>query len=516
MVCGDVLVGVDVGTFGTKAVVVDLEGRILGDSFKETDIISPKPLWAEQWPQVWFRALCDAVKVAVSRAGVDPSDVVGLCVSGLYSGSGIPCDRRMEPIRPCIIWMDRRAVREVEWVRRNIGEETIFKVTGNTIDTYFGFTKMLWIKFNEPKTWERTYQLLTTYGYCIYRLTGTVCIDYSSAGNYGGIFNIHKRDWAEDLMEEMGIPRSFFPEEIVESKTIVGEITDEGSKLCGLKKGTPVAAGGVDAPVAALSLGCLEEGDHAAMIGTSTCWSVIQDKPRLTPKLISYPHVAYDREKLYTFGGSATSGGIIRWFRKQFGQIENILGGQLGLSAYKILDLEAEKIPPGSDGLIVLPYFMGERTPIWDPYAKGLIIGLTLSHTKAHIFRALMEGAAYALRHNIETAKACGIPLKPRMGIVDGGAKSPLWRRIFANVTGFPLVYVAESPGTPLGDALLAGVGTKVLGGYEVIRDWVKAAEVQEPDPKISKVYERYYRLYLRLYEMNREIYRRLYEVVEG
>ena len=125
MVCGDVLVGVDVGTFGTKAVVVDLEGRILGDSFKETDIMSPKPLWAEQWPQVWFRALCDAVKVAVSRAGVDSSDVVGLCVSGLYSGSGIPCDRRMEPIRPCIIWMDRRAVREVEWVRRNIGEERV-------------------------------------------------------------------------------------------------------------------------------------------------------------------------------------------------------------------------------------------------------------------------------------------------------------------------------------------------------------------------------------------------------
>ena len=198
---------------------------------------------------------------------------------------------------------------------------------------------------------------------------------------------------------------------------------------------------------------------------------------------------------------------MLRWFRDQFGQIEISLGKQVGLSPYKILDLEAEKVPPGSEGLIVLPYFMGERTPIWDPYSKGLIIGLTLTHTRAHIFRALMEGAAYALRHNIETARANNIPLKPRMGIVDGGAKSPLWRKIFADVTKFPLVYVAESPGTPFGDALLSGVGTGVLKGYEVIKDWVKAADVQEPDPKTSKIYDKYYRLYLKFYEKNKELY---------
>ena len=514
LVDGNFLLGTDIGTFGTKSVLVDAEGKILAESFQETDIISLRPLWAEQWPQVWLDAVCNTIREVLAKSKVDPAEIGGLTISGLYSGSGIPCDKNMEPIRPCLIWMDRRAVNEVEWVRENIGEEEIFKVTGNTIDTYFGFTKMLWLRFNEPKTWEKTRQLVTTYGYCVYRLTGVVCIDYSSAGNYGGIFDIHKRDWSEELMEEMGIPRSFFPEEIVESKTVVGEITEEGSKLCGLKKGTPVCAGGVDAPVAALSLGCLEDGDHSAMVGTSTCWSVIQDELRLTPKLINYPHVAYDRQKLYTFGGSATSGGMLRWFRDQFGQIEISLGKQVGLSPYKILDLEAEKVPPGSEGLIVLPYFMGERTPIWDPYSKGLIIGLTLTHTRAHIFRALMEGAAYALRHNIETARASNIPLKPRMGIVDGGAKSPLWRKIFADVTKFPLVYVAESPGTPFGDALLSGVGTGVLKGYEVIKDWVKAADVQEPDPKTSKIYDKYYKLYLKLYEKNKELYKELYALV--
>jgi len=514
LVDGTFLIGTDVGTFGTKSVIVDVEGRILADSFEETDIISPRPLWAEQWPDVWLRSVCKTIRSVLSKSKVDPSDVGGLCISGLYSGSGIPCDEDMKPIRPCIIWMDRRAVEEVEWVKRNIGEDEVFRVTGNTIDTYFGFTKMLWLRFKEPKTWEKIHQLVTTYGYCTYRLTGEVCIDYSSAGNYGGIFDIHKREWSEEMMEEMGIPRSFFPEEIVESKTVVGEITEEGSKLCGLKKGTPVCAGGVDAPVAALSLGCLEEGDHSAMIGTSTCWSVIQDELRLTPKLINYPHVAYDREKTYTFGGSATSGGMLRWFRDQFGQVEVTLGRQIGLSPYKLLDLEAEKVPPGSDGLIVLPYFMGERTPIWDPHAKGLIIGLTLSHTKAHVFRALMESAAYALRHNVETAISNGIPLKPMMGLVDGGAKSRLWRKIFADVTGFPQLYVADSPGTPLGDALLSGVGTGALKGYEVIKDWIKAAEVQKPDPETSKLYDKYYRLYLKLYERNREVFRELYNII--
>ncbi len=508
---GNFLIGTDIGTFGTKSILVDADGRILADAFEETDIISLKPLWAEQWPQVWLNAACKTIRTVISKAGINPSDVGGITISGLYSGSGIPCDKKMEPLRPCIIWMDRRAVREVEWVKKHIGEEEIFRVTGNTVDTYFGFTKMLWLKFNEPKIWNRIYQLVTTYGYCIYKLTGEICIDYSSAGNYGGIFDIHKRGWSEEMMEEMGIPRSFFPEDIVESKTVIGEVTEQGSKLCGLKRGTPVCAGGVDAPVSALSLGCLREGDHAAMIGTSTCWSVIQDKLRLTRNLINYPYVAYDKEKIYTFGGSATSGGLIRWFRDQFGQVETYLGGQVGVSPYKILDLEAEKVPPGSEGLVVLPYFMGERTPIWDPYARGLIIGLTLSHTRAHMFRALMEGAAYALRHNIETARETGIPLRPRMGIVDGGARSPLWRRIFADVTGFPLIYVAENPGTPLGDALLAGVGTKVLGGYEDIENWIGTVEEQNPDPEVTRIYDKYYRVYLRLYEQNKEIFKLLH-----
>ncbi len=364
MADGNFLIGTDIGTFGTKSVIVNAEGKILAESFEETDIISPKPLWAEQWPQVWLEAVCNTIRSVVSKSKVDPSEIAGLSISGLYSGSGVPCDRNVEPIRPCLIWMDRRAVEEVEWVRKNIGEEEVFKATGNTVDTYFGFTKMLWLRFKEPKTWEKTHQLMTTYGYCTYRLTGQVCVDYSSAGNYGGVFDIHKRDWSEEMMEELGIPRSFFPEEIVESRTVVGEITEGGSELCGLKRGTPVSAGGVDAPVAALSLGCLGDGEHSAMVGTSTCWSVIQDELRLTRKLISYPHVAYDKQKLYTFGGSATSGGMLRWFRDQFGHVEASLGKQVGLSPYKILDLEAEKVPAGCEGLIFLQYFMGERTPI--------------------------------------------------------------------------------------------------------------------------------------------------------
>nr|MDO8135898.1 FGGY-family carbohydrate kinase [Candidatus Njordarchaeum guaymaensis] len=513
MTSGNFLVGTDIGTFGTKSVLVNAEGKILAESFVETDIMSPKFLWAEQWPEVWMNAVCDTLRSVVSKSKVDPGEIAGLSISGLYSGSGIPVDKDMKPIRPCLIWMDRRAIEEVEWVRKEIGEDEVFRVSGNAVDTYFGFTKMLWLRFKEPKIWRKIRQLMTIYGYCTYRLTDEVCIDYSSAGVIGGIFDIHKKEWSETMMDEMAIPRSFFPERIRESKTVIGEITEDGSKLSGLKKGTPVCAGGVDAPVSALTLGCLDDGDHSTMVGTSTCWSVIQDKLRLTPKLVNFPHVAYDKEKIYTFGGSATSGGMLRWFRDQFGQIEVLLGKQVGLSPYKVLDVEAEGIGPGSDGLVVLPYFMGERSPIWDPRAKGLIVGLTLSHTRAHIFKALMESAAYALRHNVETARKSDIPLKPTMGLVDGGARSRVWRKIFADVTKYPQVFMANSPGTPVGDAFLSGVGTGVIKDYESIKEWIAATEVQNPDLENAKIYDKYYELYLKLYESNKGIFDHLYSI---
>lgn len=509
------LIGTDVGTLGTKTVLVGTEGVIVASTFEEYDVLRPKPLWAEQWPNVWFDAVVKTIRDVMRRSRISAPSVAGLCISGLYGGSGIPLDSRGKPLRPCLIWLDRRATKEVGWVKQNLDLDELFRVTANTVDPYYGFTKMLWIKFNEPEVWRKIDQILTPNAYCLYRLTGSTSIDYSSAGNYGGIFDIHKRNWSEKMMDALGIPRNFFPDSISMSKDVVGELSEEGARLTGLRPGTQVSAGGIDAPVSALSTGALRDGDLSIMLGTSMCNGFIQDTPRLSPRLINYPHVAYDRQKTYSFAGVNTAGACIRYFRDEFGSIESTQAKDKGMSAYALLDLEAEEVPVGSDGLIFLPHMMGgERAPWWDPSLVGCLIGLTLFHTRAHIFRAFLEGIAYALRYSVETALNSGMPLK-RVLLVNGGSKSRLWRRILTDVTGLPMAYIAEAPGAPLGDALLAGMGAGVISKYEEIDGWLKITETTQPNEKDKSTYERFYKLYNELYEANSSIFEKISRIRE-
>lgn len=507
---GGLLLGSDIGTSATKTILVDTEGREVASSTAEYDVITPKTGWAEQWPDVWFNALCQTIKEVIKKAGINPRDIAGYCISSLYGGSGIPCDNDMKPLRPCLIWADRRSSEECKWVREKIGEARVFEETCNTIDPYYGYTKMLWIKRNEPHIWSRIYQLVTPNAYCIYRLTGEISVDYSSIGNYGGVFNPKERRFAEELMHDLGIPRSFFPERISMSKDVVGEVTSEGAELSGLAKGTPICAGGIDAPMSALGVGALGDGELAMMLGTSVCNGFIQDEPRFSTKLVNYSHVAYDDKKFYSFAGIITAGYAIRWFRDNFGGVESMLGREIGLSAYSILDMEAERVPAGSDGLIFLPHMMvGERAPWWDEYVRGVLFGLTLNHTKAHIFRSIPEGIAYAIRYCIETAVEAGIPLR-RAILVNGGARSRIWRRIITDVLNRDVEYLATSIGAPYGDALLAGVGTGTLKGYEVIKEWLSGGETIKPVQELASRYEQLYRIYKSLYDALSEDFKEL------
>jgi sugar (pentulose or hexulose) kinase len=500
MMSSPYLIGTDIGTFGTKSLLVDINGKILADSFVETDIIIERPGWAEQWPDVWLNAYVSSIKDILKKAQIKTDEIAGVSISGLYTGSGIPVDKEFKALRPALIWMDRRATEEARLIKEEIGEDYIFSRTGNIIDPYYGFTKILWIKRHEPKIWERIYQLVTAYHYIAYKLTGSVCIDHSSAGVIGGIYDIHKRCWAEDLMEELGIERTFFPEKVNCSKDVIGEINEEGSKLTGLKKGTPVVAGGIDAAVSALSVSALRDGDLATMIGTSMCNGFIQEELRLSKKLVNFPHVAYDLQRTYSFAGIITAGAVVRWFRDELAPLEKILGQKLNVSSYVLLDKMAEKIPPGSEGLIFAPHMtVGERAPYWNPYLRSYLFGLTLYHRAPHIYRAFLEGVAYAVRDSIEAAKEARIPVN-RAILVNGGAKSPLWRQIIADVVGLDFMYIEGAQGAPLGDALLAGVGAGILR-YEDIFQWVTLSLTVKPNFENMKTYDKYYRLFKKIRE---------------
>ena len=206
------LLGVDIGTQGTKAVLVDIKGTVIAEASSEYDVMTPKPNWAEQWSDVWLEASYRVIREIVEKSKVEKKEIIAVAFSGLYGGSGIPVDKEIKPLRPCLIWMDRRAVEETEWVKKNIDKTTLFKITGNYVDSYYGFTKMLWIKNHEPEIWKRIYKFITPKDYVIYHLTGEIAIDYSSAGNIGGVFDINKLNWSEELCTELGIPLEYLPE----------------------------------------------------------------------------------------------------------------------------------------------------------------------------------------------------------------------------------------------------------------------------------------------------------------
>ncbi len=500
------LIGVDIGTGGTKALLLDEKGKTLGESFCEYGVLTPAPSWAEQWPDVWLEAVVTALKDVLEKSKLSPDKIAAVAISGLYGGSGIPVDKDGTAIRPCMIWMDRRARKETQWVKDNIPLEQIFGITGNYVDSYYGFTKILWMRNNEPDLWKKTWQFVTPKDYVIYKFTGELATDYSSAGNIGGIFDIRKKCWSEEMSKALGIPLSLLPERITRSFDIVGKLNKKYSAATGLLEGTPIVAGGIDAPVAQFSCGVVNEGEHVAMTGTSICWGTVHDGKYLTPGLISFPYVVNDDKSIYTFGGGATSGAVIRWFRDEFGGCEKEVQSRTDISAYSLLEKEAQKVGVGSDGLIVLPYFMGERSPIWDPDARGTVFGLSLLHKRGHIYRACMEGVAHSLRHNMEEAVKAGIKLDDICYIVGGPARSDLWTKIFADVTGYGMKRLDRDVEATFGDAFLAGLGVGVFKDPLEIKSWLNFRETQMCEAENHKKYSAGFKLYKKLYEQTKDI----------
>ena len=509
------LMGTDIGTQGTKTVIVDEKGNLIADSFREYKVTTSKPTWAEQWPDVWVKAVIETIKESLEKSKIDVGKVAGISISGLYGGSGIAVDKDVKPIYPCLIWMDRRAKKETQWIKDNISKEKLFSVTGNYVDSYFGFPKLLWIKNNHPDIWKQTYQFVAPNDYAIYCLTGSLITDYTSAGNMGGFFDIHKKCWSGEMAEMLGIDIKKMPQTILNSYDIAGKITREASQLTGLPEGTPVMAGGIDAPVAQLSAGAMSEGEHVAMAGTSMCWGTVHNGKYLTPELVSYPYVVHCDKLIYTFGGSATSGELARWYRDNFGRYEKEVSKETGISPYTLMELQTKKIPAGSEGVVVLPYFMGERSPIWDPDARGVIFGLSLYHTRAHVYKAMLEAAAYSLKHNMESAINSGIKLNKDCWIVGGVAKSDYWTQIFADVTGYGMKRLVNDVEAPYGDAFLAGLGTKLFEKPEEIKGWIKFRQEILPREEITKTYEKYYQIYKELYEETKGTMRKISEMFD-
>jgi xylulokinase len=470
---------------------VDKKGNILAHSAQSYGIITLHNQWAEQWPDVWFDAAINTISTVVSK--VDPHDIAGICISALYGGSGVLCDEKMAPVRPSLIWMDRRAEEESKWIAEHIGEQEIFDVSKNGIDSYFGYTKLLWVQNHEPENWKKIKKIVPVHSYIVYKLTGKLTVDYCSAGNVGGIYDYNTHSWSEKIAEKLNIDMETLPRDFYSPSDVAGGLTEEYSEKTGLPAGVPICAGTVDCIASMLSAAIVGEGDNAAILGTSLNWGFVHHNMPSDSRLISMPYCIEPKRTSYTYGGASTAGALPRWFMTNFLQDESA-------DAYIKFEQEIRdrKIPAGSDGLIVLPYFMGERTPIWDENATGLILGLSLAHTKAHIYKAILESAAYSLLHIMESMNE-SVKVS-RIVLVGGGSKSVLWKSIFADVTGLPVYTPVNPVEAPQGDAFLAGIGTGLLSSFDEIKSWVTFNQPIEPDPENHRLYQEYFEIYKDLY----------------
>jgi xylulokinase len=496
------LLGIDIGTYESKGVLTNTEGRILADAVVSHDLAVPRPGWAEHdADDVWWHDLVHLAQELLSKAGVAPDKVAGVGCSAI-GPCVLPVDADGHPLRPGILYgIDTRAMDEVGQLTRTLGANWIVEKTGSVLSSQAAGPKILWIQRHEPDVWARTRHVMTSTSYLVYRLTGQVSIDHYTAIAYGPLYNLHQRDWApralKYICDEELLPKLDW------TTAVAGEVTAKAAKETGLAVGTPVIVGTADAAAEATSAGVVEPGDTMLMYGTTLFLIEICEALPAGGKV--WPAVFLEPDTYALTAGMATTGALTRWFRDQFARLELEMEEKDGTDAYAALAAQAADVPAGADGLLTLPYFSGERTPINDPLARGVVAGLTLAHSRAHVYRSLLEGVAYGVRHNLEALAEAGEP-PHKLVAIGGGTKNRLWLQIVSDVTGHEQE-VRTTPGASYGSALLAGVGIGAFPSIATaVEHWLHEADLTRPNPDQQKIYDRYYSLYRQLYESSRDV----------
>ena len=487
------LLGIDVGTGGTRALIVDEAGHVISSATEEHEpFASPRIGWAEQNPEDWWRACGLAVRNALHKAGLDGSRIGCVGFSGQMHGA-VMLDARDAVVRPALIWCDVRTEKQCRELTGKIGAERLIRLTCNPALPNFTLPKFLWVRENEPENWGRVRSVMLPKDYVRFRMTGKRTIDVADASGTL-LLDVANRCWSREVMEETGIEERMLPR-LYESQEICGKVTVAGASATGLKAGTPVVAGAGDQAAGATGMGIVAPGAVSATIGTSGVVFAATDRPALDSKgrLHTFCHAVPGR--WHVMGVTQAAGLSLRWFRDRFGA-----GTEDGRDPYERLTEEAANIPAGSDGLLWAPYLMGERTPHLDPNARGALIGLTASHTRGHVIRAILEGVAFSLKDSFMLFAEMGVPVN-RIRLGGGGARSPLWRQIQADVYGREVEIVEAEEGAAYGAAILAGVGAGKWASVDVACDQViRIAQVVKPQPEAMEQMAKQHEIFRKIY----------------
>lgn len=455
--------GVDVGTGGAKALIVREDGSVAASVTTEYPLLTPRPLWSEQDPDSWWKATVSSICAALDEAGLTGSSIAAVGLTGQMHGL-VLLDRADELLRPAILWNDQRTETQCNQIHDIVGRESLIRITGKPAITGFTAPKVLWVRQHEPHIYERAASMLLPKDYVRYRMTGARLSDVADASGTS-LFDVEKRAWSEQLIDQLEIPRRWLPE-VTESAVMSSQISAEVSSLTGLLEGTPVAAGAGDQAAEAVGCGVVRDGAVSVSVGTSGVVFAASDSYRLerAGRLHAYCHAAPGRWHL--MGVMLSAGGSFRWYRDALGAEEKHEADARGVDPYEVLIEGAADATPGCEGLFFLPYLTGERTPHADPHARGAFIGLTLRHGKKHMTRAVMEGVTFGLMDSIELTRELGVEVDS-VRISGGGSRSALWRQIMADVFNAEVATVNVSAGAAYGAAVIAAAGAGAFPSVE-------------------------------------------------
>ncbi|HEY7838451.1 MAG TPA: xylulokinase [Terriglobales bacterium] len=486
------LLGIDIGTGGSRALLLSEDGRVLHAATAEhAGFRSPQAAWAEQDPADWWRAAQAAIRQVLKVSGVGGDQIAALGLSGQMHGT-VVLDERGTVLRPAIIWCDQRGEVEAGELERTLGASRLLELTSNPALTNFTLVKLLWLKNHEPETWRRIRHLLLPKDYVRYCLSGEYAIDVAEASGTLLLDVAHRR-WSAPMIAAAGLDAKVLPA-LFESPEVCARVSAEAAALTGLKAGTPIVAGAGDQAAGAVGMGISRPGAVSATIGTSGVVFAATARPTLDPhgRLHTFCHAIPDR--WHVMGVTQAAGLSLRWWRE-------LLGGD-----YDQLTAAAATAPPGAEGVLWAPYLMGERTPHCDPNVRAGLVGLAAHHTRAHVARAVLEGVAFSLRDTFTIFAELGVPVE-RVRAGGGGARSELWRQIQADVYGHAIETVAAEEGAALGAALLAGVGAGVWRDVDAACDAaVHTAATVACRPEVARHMDARYSAYRRLYPALREL----------
>jgi xylulokinase len=482
------LLGIDIGTSNTKGVIID-NLKVISESSIPHIIEMPKPGYFEQdAEQVWWGDIVKVCRELLHNIDVNKIEAVGVSA---HCPDMLPIDKHGKALRKGVLYgIDSRAISQIEEINRKIGERKIFEVCRNVLQTQSVGPKIVWLMQNEPEIFNKTYKIHSASSYILFKLTGKHILGTLTASMFHPLFNIRKLEWDDEILSILNIPKSILPD-IKWPVSIGGYLHKEASEQTGLKVGTPVITGMCDACASVFSSGLENEREMSIFMGTTTCMFLSVNNIVAHPQLWLMPY--YKAGKYLFAGGTSSTGAVVQWFKDNFA--ENM--------SLKELDERAEEIEAGSNGLVVLPYFMGERTPLLDRNAKGVIFGLKINHNKAHVHRAILEATAYCIKHHIDKMKEAKVTPQ-KITLVNGGAKSRLWRQIISDVLGCRIYHARNAYGAPYGAAYGAGIGIGIYKDLKPLKENLDEYYI-EPCPEANKKYEELYKIFLDLYPKTKE-----------